>query len=85
MAGRVDVSRVVVGSLAATQNDMAVFIAGCGDNRRVAGLGDGKKMMWRLRGADGVDGDADIAIGAVLEADRAGKSGGEFSVHLRFG
>ena len=36
-------------------------------------------------GADGVDGDFEVAVGAVFEADGAGEAAGQFAVHLAFG
>jgi hypothetical protein len=44
-----------------------------------------RKVVRRLRGADRVDGDAHVAVGAVLEADRARQAGGQFAMHLRLG
>ena len=35
--------------------------------------------------ADGVDGDFEVAVGAVFEADGAGQAAGQFAVHLAFG
>ena len=37
---------------------------------------------WR---PDRIHGDAHVAIGAVLEADRARQAGGQFAVHLALG
>src|SRR5687768_4941460 len=39
-------------------------------------------MMRRMRGANRVECDSYIAVGAVFEADRTRQSGGEFAVHL---
>ena len=36
-------------------------------------------------GADGVDGDLDVAVGAVFETDRAGQTAGKLAMRLRFG
>jgi hypothetical protein len=36
-------------------------------------------------GLDGVGGDLDVAVGAVLEADRRRQPRGQFAVHLAFG
>ena len=40
--------------------------------------------MRPRRGQDGVDGDADVAVGAVLEAHRSRQAAGQFAVHLAF-
>ena len=42
-------------------------------------------MVRRLRGADRIDGDAHVAVGTVLEADRTRQTGSQFAMHLRFG
>ena len=42
-------------------------------------------MVWRLRGADGVDGDANVAVGPVFETNGTRQAGGQFAVHLRLG
>src|SRR5581483_7914848 len=81
----VDVGGVVVGLFPPAQNDVAVLVAAGRYDRRVAGLGDGKKMMRRLGRADRVHGNAHVAVGAVLETDRAGETRGELAVHLALG
>ena len=42
-----------------------------------------RKWCGGWRSAHRVDGDADVAVGAVLEADGAGEAGGELAVDLR--
>jgi hypothetical protein len=66
----VDVGVVIVRLLAAAQDDVTVLIAHGRNNRRVAGLGNRQEMMRRMRGANRVERDSYIAVGAVLEADR---------------
>src|SRR5262245_13648010 len=64
---------------------MAVRVARrCGDGA-VALFRDGEKMMWMRGSLHGVDRDLHVAVGAVLETDRAGDARGELAVHLAFG
>src|ERR1700712_3762011 len=51
----------------------------------MATLGNGQEMMRLRRCLDGVDGDLDVAVRAVLEADRARQPGSQFTVYLGFG
>ncbi len=65
--------RVVVRLAAAAQDDVAVLVARRRGDRRAAALGHRHEMM-RMRGRlHRVGRDAHIAVGAVLEADRAGQ------------
>jgi hypothetical protein len=48
-------------------------------------LVDRQEVVRLGRGEHRIDGDADIAIGAVLETDRAGEPGGELAMDLAFG
>ena len=76
---------VVVGGLAAAQDDVAVVVAGGRGDGGAAGLGDREEMV-RLAGRfHRVERDADVAVGAVLEADRAGEAGGQLAVDLALG
>ena len=70
-AGGLHALRIVVGRFAAAQNDMTVLIAGRGNDCRMPALGHGEEVMRRLRSANRIDGDAHIAIGTILEPDRA--------------
>ena len=71
-AGLLDAFGAVVRRPAAAQDDVAIRVAVGGGDGRKAVLGDRQEVMWLGRGADRVDGDLNIAVGAVLEADRAG-------------
>jgi hypothetical protein len=64
---------------------VAVAIALGGRDARAAVLGHGQEMVRLGGGLDGVDGDADIAVRAVLEAHRAGEARGQFAVDLALG
>src|SRR5262249_27113899 len=69
----------------AAQDDVTVLVTGRRDDGRVALLGHGEEVVRRLRGANRVHGDAHVAVRAVLEADRAGESGGQLAVDLALG
>ncbi|KAG1450799.1 hypothetical protein G6F57_016320 [Rhizopus arrhizus] len=85
LAGLGNAACVVVRLLAAAQDHMAVRIAGGRDDGGAALLGDRQEMM-RIGGSPHrVSSDLDVAIGAVLEADRARQPRGQFAVHLAFG
>ena len=81
----IDRGRIVVGFLAASQDHVAVLVTQGRDNGGMPGLGHRKKMVRAGGGADGIHRDPYIAVGAILEPDRAGQAGGQFPVHLRFG
>ena len=51
----------------------------------VAALGHRQEVMRRRRRLDRVDGDPDVAVGAVLEADRARQARRELAMHLALG
>ena len=76
---------IVVGLLAATQDDVTIPVALGFDDGDLAVLMDAEEVVRPLGGKDGVDGDADAAIGAVLEADGGGEAGSQFPVDLAFG
>lgn len=80
-----DVFGTVIRLFAAAQDDVAVGIAGGVDDGGVAGFGYGEKMVGMGGCADGIDGDFEVAVGTVFEADGTGKAGGKLSVHLAFG
>src|ERR1700735_1485183 len=64
---------------------MAVGIAHGLDNGRAAQVVDSEEIVWRRCGFDAVDGDLDVAVGAVLESDRHRQPGCQLAVHLRLG
>src|SRR5438093_2273836 len=71
---RRDALRIKVRHNAAAQDDMAVLVA---DGRRdgaASALGHSHEMMRLGGGLHRLGGDAQIAVGAVLEADRAGET-----------
>src|SRR5690606_24593045 len=85
IGGVFDTLGVVIGGFTAAQNDVAVLIAGGRGDSGATVLGDGEEMM-RLGGREhGVERDLDVAVGAVLEADRAGKAGRRRALDLAFG
>ena len=64
---------------------MAVLVAGRVHDRRVAALGDREEMVRGGRCLDRVDGDPHVAVGAVLEADRARQARRELAMDLALG
>lgn len=86
LLGLLNALGVVVGALgAAAENDEAVIIADSADNGDDARLGDGQEVVGVLDRANGVNGDAEGAIGAVLEADGEGQARGKLAVQLALG
>ena len=76
---------VVIGAgFAAAEDDVAGGVAGGFDDGGDALFGDAEEAVWAGGGADGVDGDADAAAGAVFEADGHAEAAGEFAVDLAF-
>ena len=69
---------------AAAHDEVGIGVAGGPHDCRRAFAGERWKPVWFGGGANGVDRDAQVAIGAVFEADRHGQAGGEFAVHLAF-
>ena len=81
-----DALDAVVGSAAATaQDDMAVRVAGRVQDRRRAAVIDAREGMRHRRGAHRVDRNLDVAVGAVLKADRHREAGAELAVDLALG
>ena len=84
LAGRRDAVGIVVRRLATAQDHVAVLVA--------VGLHDGdlsvlvhrQEVVAAGRGLDRVGGDLDVAVGAVLEADRRRQPGRQLPVHLAF-
>ncbi len=81
----VHVGGAVVRLTAAAQDDVTVRVAPGRDDGGVAVLGHREEVVRRAGSADGIDGHLDGAVGAVLEAHRAGETGGQLAVHLGFG
>ena len=77
--------RAVVRLFAAAQDGVAVGVAGSVDDSGMAGFGYGKKVVRVGGGANGIDGDFEVTVGAVFEADWAGQAAGKLAVHLAFG
>ena len=75
---------VVIRAFTAPQNDMAVLIAGGGENRRIAVFRHGQEMVWSARRANGINGDFNGAVGGVFETDRTRQARCQFSVDLTF-
>jgi len=83
-AGGLHARRVVVRLAPAAQDDVAVLVA------RVSTIATCRSCAPRGSGASGAPRAAhrprsDVAVGAVLEADRGGQSRGELAVHLALG
>ena len=64
---------------------MAILVTRGGQNRRVAVFGNRQEMMGMLRCPHRVDRYLQIAIGAILESDWAGKSRSHLAVQLALG
>ena len=67
---------VVVGSFAATQNDVSVVVAACFEYGCLSHFGYADEGVGRLCGHDGIHGDFDVAVGAVFEAYGAAQATG---------
>ncbi len=78
--------RVVVRLAVATaQHHVTVAVAAGGDDGYLAFMVDTHEAVRAGGGLQGVDRHAQVAVGAVLEADRRGQAGGQFPVGLGFG
>lgn len=86
LTGSLDASAVIVGaSVSTTQDDETVLVTGgLGDGSQTL-LGDAEEAVGVRGGADGVHGNGQVTIGAVLVADGEGQAGGELAVKLRLG
>ncbi len=86
LLGATDVLGLVVGTMvAAAQHDMHVAVPGGGDDGVATVIVDTEKVVGMQGGVHGIDGDLQIAVGAVLETDGKGKTAGHFSMDLGFG
>lgn len=81
-----DVLLVVVRALSATaENNETVLVAlGTCDSSQTL-LSHAHEMVLSGSGANGVDRNAEVTIGTVLESDREGQTGGKLAVELAFG
>ncbi len=85
LARLVDAGGVVVGPVAAAQDHVAVGVAGGAVDGHLAVLVRGVEDVAVTGGAHRIDGDAGVAVGAVLEPHRAGEGGGHLPVNLGLG
>ena len=85
LAGQRHAVRVVIGRLATAQDHVAVLVALGLDDGHLAVFVHREEMVRAAGGLDGVGGDLDVPIGAVLESDRCRQAGGQFAVHLALG
>ncbi len=77
---------IVVGArCAATKYNKAVLVACRPRDSRQPIFCDAHEVVFRGRGSDGVDGNSQAAVGAVLEADREGQTGCQLAMELRLG
>ncbi|MCY1454911.1 hypothetical protein D9M71_720080 [compost metagenome] len=84
-AGDAHAFRIMVrAGMAAAQDQVGVRIALGLHQRRAAQRVDAEVLVRVRRRAHGVAGDADAAVGAVLEADRQVEAADHLAVHLRF-
>lgn len=83
LLGLLHVLLVKVGAVgAASQDDEAVLVALGARDGSQALLRDTHEMVLRRRGANSINGNTKIAVGAVLEADGEGQTAGELAVQL---
>ena len=80
-----DVVRIVVGLLPPAQDDVNVGVAGGLDDGGEPVTVDAEEGVGVERRNHGIDGDLEVAVGAVFEADREGEAAGQFAVGLGFG
>ncbi len=79
------IDRVVVGVFAAAQDHMAIRVALGLQQRDLTLLVNAHKGVGGGGRLQGIDGSAQITVGAVLEADRHGEAGSHLPVGLGFG
>lgn len=86
LLGQLDVLGIEIGtSGAATEDDEAVLVSSCSCDSRKTLLCDTHKVVLGSGGSDGVDGNSQTAIRAVLEANWEGKSRRKFTMQLGLG
>ena len=83
-AGRLHAGFVIVGRLAAAQNDVAILVARCVHDGHLTVLVYRQEVVPARGRLDGIGGDLEIAVRAVLEADRGRQPAGQLTVHLAF-
>ena len=84
LASRIDTGGVEIRCLAATQNNVAILVARRRENRRMPTLGHRQKVVRCGGCLDRVDRDTDVAVGAILETDRARQPRSQLPMRLRF-
>ena len=85
LAGLINTGGIVVRLAPAAQNNVAIFVARGGKNRRAAALGHRQEMVGARCRTNCVNRDLQAPIGRVLEPHRARQSGSQFAVHLALG
>lgn len=86
LLGVLNVLFVIVRALgAATENDETVFVAlGTGDSGQAL-LGNAHEVVLSSGSTDSINGNAEVAVGSVLEANRERETGSKLTVKLAFG
>src|SRR4029079_10978666 len=69
---------------ATTYNHVTILISRRRSDGRAARFGHRHEMVRCLSGADGIDGNSNIAVRAVFESDRARQTRSELAMHLAF-
>ena len=83
LLGGLDALLVVVGALGSTAEDNeAVLITLRASDSSETLLGNTHEVVLGCGSTNGINSDAEISIGSVLEADREGKARGKLSVKL---
>lgn len=82
--GQLDVFGIKIGtSGAATEDDESVLVPCCSRDSRKTLLRDTHKMVLGSGGSDGVDGNCQTAVRAILEANWEGKARRKLAMQLR--
>ena len=77
-----DARGVVVRLLAAPKDQVAILVAGRGNDRRDSSLRHREEAVRMVCRPDRVDCDLRVPVCSVLETDRAGEARSELAVHL---
>lgn len=84
--GLLDAGSIVVGALlTAAQDNEAVRVADSAHDGDNTGLGHRQEVVGRLDGTNGIHSDVKGAVGAVLETNGEGQTGGQLTVNLGLG